>query len=73
MNQVPVNIKVRFGSSVVKLSDHNSRATTKDGVEIYIKMRAASGAQPMATIPDGTLSKYMHCRPEIISCDWVPQ
>jgi hypothetical protein len=73
MNQVPVNIKVKFGSSVVKLKDHTSRATTKDGVEIYITMRAASRAQPMAVIPDGTLNKYMHCRPEIISCDWVSQ
>jgi hypothetical protein len=70
MKQVPVNIKVKFGSAIVKLENHESHATTKEGVEIWLKMRPANEVQPMATIPDGTLEKYKHCRPKIISCDW---
>jgi len=71
MKLVPVNIKVKFGKAIVKLENHESRAKTAEGVEIYLKMRPANEVQPIAVIPDGTLDKYKHCRPVIIACDWV--
>jgi hypothetical protein len=71
MKQVPVNIKVQFGKSVVKLETHESRAKTTEGVEIYLKMRPANEVQPIAVIPDGTLEQYKNCRPQIVSCEWV--
>lgn len=40
MKQVPTNIKIKWGSKIVKLPDHNSRVTlTGDlaGVEIWGK------------------------------------
>ena len=71
MKQVPINIKVKFGNQTAFLENHTSRAKTAEGVEIYLKMRPANEVQAMADIPDGTLDKYMHCRPQIVSCEWV--
>jgi hypothetical protein len=71
MKQVPVNIKVKFGNEMFYLEQHTDRAKSeKSGVVIWGRMHGPA-FKPMAEIPDGTLEKYMHCRPEIIACDWV--
>lgn len=71
MKQVPVNIKIKFGKAVVKLPKHTDYAITNEGVKLYLKMKPANEVQAMAEIPDGTLEQYKHCRPIIVSCDWV--
>ena len=72
MKQFPINIKVKFAGEIFHLENHESRAASeKSGVVIYLKMRPANNFQPIAEIPNGTLEKYKHCRPEIVSCDWV--
>lgn len=70
--QIPVNIKVKFAGEIFHLENHESRPKSeKSGVVIWLKMRPANEVQPMAEIPDGTLDKYKHCRPQIVSCDWI--
>lgn len=69
---LPRNIKVKFASSVVTLENENSRVTTHEGVEIWLQGKPANNFRAMATIPDGTLERYKHCRPEILAVDWVP-
>lgn len=68
--QTPVNIRVKFGNEYAFLKNAESIFVTQDGVKIWIKSRPGNNYQPMAEIPDGTLEKYKHCRPEIISCAW---
>jgi hypothetical protein len=64
------NIKIKFAGQVVTLKDENDRQKTRAGVELWIEQKPAGEFRPMATIPDGTLEKYKHDRPEIISQDW---
>jgi len=64
------NIVVKFGRAVVVLSTQESRITTREGVELWIKQCPASEIKPMATIPVGTLEIYKHTRPVILRCDW---
>lgn len=63
-------ISVRFNGHTVTLADENDRRKTPDGVEIWIQQKPANNLRPMATIPDGTLDQFKHCRPEIISLRW---
>jgi hypothetical protein len=67
---VPTNIKIKFDKAIVILPTHDSRITTREGVELWLKPKPGSEYQPMASIPDGTLDQYKHCRPQILSCDW---
>ena len=72
MRQIPANIKVKFAGEIFHLKDHTSRPVSeKSGVEIWLQMRPANVVKPMANIPEGTLEKYKHARPEILSCEWV--
>lgn len=64
------NIKVTFHGHVVTLADGTDRKKTPEGVEIWIQYKPAGEIRPMADIPAGTLGKYKHCRPEIISIEW---
>ena len=64
------NIKVKFNGHKVTLPDENDRRKTSEGVEIWIQLQPGNNIRPMADIPEGTLEKYKHCRPEIISNDW---
>ncbi len=67
------NIKVKFHSHIVTLTDENDRRKTPEGVEIWIQQKPGNEIRPMATIPDGTLETYKHCRPQIVSIDWDAQ
>jgi len=67
--QYPFNIKIRFAGEVVTLSDKDDRQTTPSGVTLHGRMRGPE-FQPLAEIPDGTLEKYKHERPKILSADW---
>lgn len=72
MKQVPVNINVKFDKEWFHLATYKDQVTSPiSGIKIYLKMRPGNEVQPMAIIPDETLNKYMHCRPKIVSCDWV--
>ena len=64
------NIKVKFNHHTVTLTDENDRRKTPEGVEIYIQQKPGNDIRPMAVIPEGTLEKYKHCRPEIVSVQW---
>jgi hypothetical protein len=64
------NIKIKFAGQVVTLKDESDRKKTSAGVEIWIQQQSAGNIRPMASIPDGTLEKYKHCRPEMISIQW---
>lgn len=70
MKQFPVNIKMKFGKAIVILATHTDRATTTEGVVLYVKM-TPSTTRAWADIPEGTLKKYMHLKPVIVSCDWI--
>lgn len=78
MKQVPVNIKIKWGSVIVKLPNHNSRVTLTgdlNGIEIWGKMRPGSTFQPMVTIPDELKPRITEFakmgRAQVLSCDWV--
>lgn len=74
--QVPYNIKIRFAGAVVTIRNHDEtiELTGKcPGVKLWMQHRAGNEWRPMATVPDGTLDRYMHERPEILSCDWRPE
>lgn len=68
-----INIKVEFGRGVVTLADEDDRKTTSEGVEIYIEKLPANEMRPIAVIPDGTLEKFKHCRPQVLKITWVEQ
>lgn len=63
-------IKVKFHGHVVTLADEDDRKTTPEGVEIWIQKKPAGAIRPMASVPEGTLETYKHCRPETISIEW---
>ena len=65
-----VNVKVKFNGCLVTLANSNDRRKTIEGVEIWLQRKPDGAVRPMATIPEGTLDKYKHCRPEIIKNDW---
>ena len=67
------NIKVEFHGYTVKLTDENDRRTTPEGVEIWIQLQPANNIRPMAACPDGSLEKFKHSRPKIVSLDWEAQ
>ena len=67
------NIKIRFHGHSVTLTDEADRRTTPEGVELWVQQLPHNGLKPMAAIPEGTLSRYMHMRPEFVSCDWDDQ
>lgn len=64
------NIIVRFHGYTVILPDETDRRKTPEGVEIYMQFQPANNIRPMAAIPDGTLEKFKHCRPEVIDMEW---
>lgn len=64
------NIKVKFNGHTVTLPDENDRRKTPEGVEIWMQQQPANNIRPMASCPDGSLDKFKHCRPEIVSIDW---
>lgn len=65
------NIKVKFNGHTVTLADESDRQKTSEGVEIWIQQKPANNIRPMADIPEGTLETFKHCRPSIVSVDWV--
>ena len=67
---VATKIKIKFAGKVITLIDENDRKKILDGVELWIQQQPANNIRPMATIPDGTLEKYKHCRPEILDMKW---
>jgi len=68
-----VNIKVKFDNEICILDDENSSINLTSGVRIYGKVRPDGRFQPFAEIPDGTLDKYMHCRPVVLKNDWIEE
>lgn len=72
MKQYPQakNIKIRFAGQVVTLANEADRKKTKAGVELYVEKQPNGYLRPWAAIPDGTLNKYMHEQPEIVSVQW---
>lgn len=66
----PKNAKIKFHGHTVTLADANDRKKTPEGVEIWIEQKPAGEIRPMASIPEGTLDTFKHCRPEIISIEW---
>lgn len=65
------NLRVKFNGYTVTLADESDRRKTPEGVEIWIQQKPGNEIRPMASIPDGTLEKYKHCRPEIVSVQWA--
>ena len=65
-----INVKVLFNGCLMTLANSNDRQKTTEGVEIWLQKQPGGAVRPMASIPDGTLDKYKHCRPEIIEQDW---
>ena len=66
----PKNAIVKFHGHIVILVDASDRQKTEEGVELWLQLRPAGEIRPMASIPDGTLETYKHCRPEIVSVEW---
>ena len=73
MKQIPINIKVQFNGEIFHLKNHESRQLSgKTGVEVYLEMRPGNEVKPVAVTPEyATVEQYKHCRPKILSCDWV--
>lgn len=63
-------MKVVFDGHRVTLNGESDRKMIAGGVEIWIQRKPAGCVRPMATIPDGTLEQYKHCRPEWTEIEW---
>lgn len=65
------NIKIKFHGHTITLPTEADRRKTPEGVEIWIQQKPGNEIRLMVDIPDGTLEKYKHCRPQIVSFNWV--